>query len=227
MVGDGEEFVAQRHGGMGHFFNAVDSIRGRGVGVQIAVNVCKGDDLGKLPGERCLNFPAIFPHFGSDPGQAQRLVNILLGLAGDRLGGRRFSRFLGGFFVFGQLVKAPLIEGEALVLRHAAKLDAFILGAGEIEQRRAEIVGRHNAQIDLQAARGDDAGLGVSFAKNFLHFRKRDESIGHFRPIRLTFKRADQIDIPNGFAPAPQAPGYLGLLDLLHGPEPRKQGSRQ
>ena len=44
-----------------------------------------------------------------------------------------------------------LVEAQALVDRDAAQLDVVLLAAGEVEQRRAERLGRHQPQVHLQA----------------------------------------------------------------------------
>ncbi len=52
---------------------------------------------------------------------------------------------------------AVLVDLEAALLADAAQRDVVRLGAGEVEERRAEARRRHDAQIDLQAAAQADA----------------------------------------------------------------------
>ena len=50
----------------------------------------------------------------------------------------------------------------------AAEFGVVFFRSGEILQGRAEIVGGDDAQIDLQSAGGEDAGLGLTLAEHAL-----------------------------------------------------------
>ena len=90
-------------------------------------------------------------------------------------------------------------------------LDVVILRAGEVEQRRAEVLVRHDPQIDLQSAGGDDARLGRCPGRG-----SRSTS-GNFTNAAVTavpsrvrsFSAADEIHIADRLPPPPQAAGDL------------------
>ena len=73
-----------------------------------------------------------------DPRQAERRVDLLLGLARDDLAAL-------------DLRERVLVERPAARERALAQLDVVPLRAREVEPRRAELVRRDDAQVDLRA----------------------------------------------------------------------------
>ena len=81
MIGDGDVLVAQRAGGLGHFFERGAAVGFGGVHVQVAADVGELDQLGQAAFERGFDFAAVFAQLRRNPGQAERLVDFLFGFA--------------------------------------------------------------------------------------------------------------------------------------------------
>ena len=84
---------------------------------------------------------------GGKQGRSERGVDLLLGAAGDLLLAAE---------------DAVLVDLQPAVLGQAAQHDVVLLRAGEVLQGRPERLGRHDAQIDLQAAGQPDRHLRVA-----------------------------------------------------------------
>ena len=102
---------------------------------------------GSAPALGGLDLAGVLAQDGRDPGQTERRVDLLLGLARDDAAAL-------------DLGEGVLVQRQAAGERALAELDVVALRAGEVEQRGAELVRRHDAQVDLRSAVGDDAGLG-------------------------------------------------------------------
>ena len=83
MVGDGDVLVASLARGFGHLLEGGAAIGFGGVHVQVAADVAEFDQFGKPALFGGFDFAGVLAQFGRDPRQAERLVDALLGLAGD------------------------------------------------------------------------------------------------------------------------------------------------
>jgi hypothetical protein len=111
---------------------------------------------------------------------------------------------------------AVLADFEAPALRPRPELDVVGLRAGEILQRRAESLGLHRAQIDLQPFLHHDRALGRAASQHPAYGGEVDKPLHH----RLRLPRGyEQIHIADRLLVAPQAPGDLHLEDLGHAAE--------
>ena len=122
-----------------------------------------------------LDLAAVLAQRRRDERQAQRRVDLLLGLAGDDLAAL-------------DLGERVLVQRQPARKRAHAQLDVVPLRAGEVQQRGAELVRRDDAQIDLRAAARDDAGLGVAAAEHAIDDAHRQERL-HHRARRLRRRR--------------------------------------
>ena len=86
---------------------------------------------------------------------------------------------------------AVLVDLQPAVLGHAAEDHVVVLRAGEVLQRRAERLGRHDAQVDLQAAVEPDRHLRVAAADQLrpLPRTSRDGPSRRRRPSRRPASR--------------------------------------
>ena len=136
--------------------------------------------LGSLPAAAQANSCRASRISGGKQRQVERRVDFLLRPAGDvvrrvdvlvrsSLRPRRRLLGLGCSLVRTRNTPYSLIS-QAAVLGHAAEDDVVVLRAGEVLQRGAERLGRHDAQIDLQAAGQADRHLRVAAADHVGHF---------------------------------------------------------
>ncbi len=87
----------------------------------------------------------------------------------------------------------------------------MLLRASEVLQRRADVVGRHDAQIDLDVRDSDDRRPCVARAQHLLDQRQRRER-GH---DCFGLRRCDQdVDVAGRLFPAADT---AGRRDRLHG----------
>ena len=84
------------------------------------------------------------------------------------------------------------------------------LRSGEIEQGRAETFVRHGAQIDLNAAFQDHAGLCGPFGEHAIGIGRRDKAFGD---ALRRFRRGDQVEIADRFLSPAKAAGDFSHLD--------------
>ena len=110
---------------------------------------CSGDQVRQLAGERGLDLAAVLTQRGFDVRQAERLVDLRLGLGGEQVAG-------------GRLEQAVLVELQPLAHRHLADPDVVGLGAGEVDHRGAPGLEGHHAEVDLEPVPRQDRGLRVA-----------------------------------------------------------------
>ncbi len=162
MIGDGDVFVAERVGGLGHFLERGAAVGFGGVHVQVAADVGEFDEFGQAVFERGFDFAAVLAQLGRNPGEAEGGVNFLFGFAGDALA---------TLSVGIELEQAVFIEREAKLQGAAAHQDVVLLAAGEILHGCAVAFLRERAQIHLQAVEPIlDAGFVSAFAEDAVRF---------------------------------------------------------
>ena len=167
---------------------------------------------GPLLGGRDL--AVVFAQDRRNEGQPKRRVDLLLGLARDDLAAVDLAQRI--------LVQRPSAEQGAL-----PQLDVVPLRAREIEARGAELVGLHDAQIDLRPAPRDHARLRVPAHQHPLDDRHRHER-GHHR--RRVARRDHHVDVPHRLREAPERAAVRRVRDAQHlaeaGDDPRCQRER-
>ena len=104
-----------------------------------------------------------------------------------------------------------LIQAQALLLGPSAHQHIVLLAAREVEQRSAEGLLGHDAQVDLQPILHADAGLGRPHHQHLGHARHRAERIHGTRGIR---RCGNEVDVADGLLAASKA---AGGLDPGHG----------
>ena len=87
------------------------------------------------------------------------------------------------------------------------------LRAREIEQRRAELVLRDDAQVDLRAAARDDAGLRVAADEHALDDVHRHERLHDGRGLG---RGDDDVDVADRLGEAAQRPAVRRVRDAGH-----------
>ncbi len=170
VVGDGEDPIAAGPGG-GHHLLQRGAAVARDGRVQVKVADHVGQGAGQAAGLGGLDLAGVLAQHRRDEGQPQGGVDLLLGLAGHHR--RRPRSGAEGVFVEGQVAgQGPLPQ-----------LDVVPLGPREVEAGGAELVGGHDAHVDLGAPAGHHAGLGRT-----AHQHPVDEA--HARPARPSPARA-------------------------------------
>ena len=148
MVGDGDVFQPALACGRDHFFQrALPSVA--------VVCMCRSPTMssssiscGKRAGGGPIELEPGFAQSRAESRQIERGVDVFFGPAGD------VSLVAAEHAVF--------VDLQPAALGHAAQHDVVFLRAGEVLQRRAEALGRHDAQIDLQAAGSSRTDILVS-----------------------------------------------------------------
>ncbi|HVR02095.1 MAG TPA: hypothetical protein VMT47_08190 [Polyangia bacterium] len=199
VVGHGERAVAARARGGHHLLERGAPIAGhRGVQMKIAHDgAYRLRQRARLGG---LELAGVLAQHGRDEGQAERGIDLLLGLARDDLAA------LDGR-------ERVLVEGEAAREGALAQLDVVGLRAREVEQRGAELVGRDDAHVDLNAARRDDAGLRVAAPEHTVDEGHGDERLHDGRGVR---GGDDDVDVAAGLGEAAQRAAIGRVGDARH-----------
>ena len=139
VVGDGQHAVAARARGGDHLLERRAPVaRHRRVHVEVADHAPIGSRQRAALGG--LDLARVLAQHRRDERQAERRVDLLLGLAGDDLAAL-------------ELGERVLVQRQAARERALAQLDVVALRAGEVEQRRAELV-RPRRRAGRPASRG-------------------------------------------------------------------------
>src|SRR6266851_5696393 len=158
--------------------------------MQVTADVGELDQLWQLALARQLDLARAFAQLRRNPRQADRGIDVRFGSAGQA----------GGLIFHG--VDAVLVDLESLAHGHRAQLDVVLLRAGEVLQRRADALGWHDAQIDLDVGDGDDRRPRITRAEHLLDQRQRRER----RHDGLGLCRGDEdVDVAGGLFPAADA----------------------
>ena len=133
-----------------HLLGGLLAVRQGRVAVQVALEVLEHDQLRQLAaGERGLELAAALAQLGRDPLQPELGVDLLLGRAAGGLARR--------------VVEDPVLgDVQALAHRRLAHGDVVRLGAREVLQHVAELVGLDDLDVHLHARVRGDARAGVA-----------------------------------------------------------------
>jgi len=131
--------------------------------------------------------PAEVDHLIGDPSKAERAVNTLLGLAGDRLAAA---------------IQAVFVQHQLTPLRDSPQMNAMGFRAREVNHRRAVAFGRNDPKVDLHSVVEEHGGLGLSARELALDARVAEEPFQH--PARLRGDR-EHVEVADRVALAPHA----------------------
>ncbi len=204
VVGDREDAVAARASGRHDLLERRPSVPGdRRVDVEVAEDVADGGR--QRAGLRRLDLAAVLAQDRRDPRKAERLVNLLLGLAGDDPAAL-------------DLRKRVLVERPPASERALAQLDVVPLRPREVEARRAELLGRHDPHVDLRSPARDDARLRVPADEDAVDDAHRDDRLhGGARRRR----RDDDVDVADRLAEPAERPAVRRVRHARHLAQPR------
>ena len=156
---------------------------------------------------RRLELAAPLAQLGRDPRQAEPLVDLLLGRAAQRLARR--------------VVEDPVL-GDVQAAAHGrlAQRDVVRLGAGEVLQHVAELVGLDDLEVDPHAGVGGHARAGVARRLDRLDERQLAQRAGQRGRVG---RGGDDVDVLDRVGHAPQRARDLDAL----GGRVRAQGARR
>ena len=164
------------------------------VGMQVALDLPQGDQLGKLAGERRLDLASILTQGRLDERQSQARVDLLLGL------GREQSARL-------RAEQPVLVQLEPRADRHLPDPDVVRLRPGEVDHRGAPGRQRDHPEVDLEPMTGHDRGLRVAVGEHAIGHDVGRERLHH----RLrSIGSHEQIDVADRLGHAAQRPRIGG-----------------
>ena len=144
-----------------------------------------------------LELAAVLAQLGLDVRQPERRVDLLLGLAGQRLPGR--------------VVEDPVLGNvQALADRHLAQVRRCGLAAGEVLEQVPERRRRDDAQVDAKPGLGDAARAAASAALGHGDHLQSVEGLRHRRHV---VRRDDDVEVLDVVGLAARRPRDLGAHD--------------
>ncbi len=170
--------------------------------MEVAANVALLDEVGEIPVEGGVDFAVVLAHLRRDERQAERFVHAGFRLAGD---------FLADSLARIRVVHVAYIEHAVLV--HLVSLfdgvvpqgDVVVLASGEILKRAAELLWDDDSQVDAHVRDADGRFVGARLDDFGRSLPLRERLDNRFFLVFLAF--GENVDIADGFAPAPQRPG--------------------
>ncbi len=209
VVGDGDKLVAAGLGGGDHLGERGFAVAGGRVHVEVALEVAELDELRQLSRRGPAKLFAGLADLGREAGQVHRGVDVALVAAGDVFA---FVAIVIFFGLFADAEDAVFVDFEAAVFGHAAEDDVVVLGAGEVLQGGAERFGRHDAEVDLQAAGEPDRKLRVAAADHFGRVVELHQVVHRGGGV---FGVDQQVEVADRLAAAAVAAGGLDLPDAF------------
>ena len=208
VVGDGPVIAAQPAHVVGDLLERLGAIAPVGVVVQRALEIGPLDearDFARLAG---VELTLVLAQLRRDVGEVERGEDVLLGFAVEpQLG---VAGFLGAF------EQAVLVEAQAAGDGALAHGDVVLFAAGEVGLRERILGVADDAQVALDSALENDAGLGVALGRDGqdagLAGEKPDDRLGSFR-------RNEEVDVADDFLVAAQTPGGAAAYDIGVGAE--------
>ena len=165
------------------------------MGVQVALDVGKRDQLRQEALEGGLDLAVVLAQLGLDVRQSDLCVGFLLGAAGD----------LGVI-----LEDAVLVHLQAALHAPAAHRDVVRLGPGEIVQRRAVARLGHHADVHLQSGAQAHRRAGVPVAEHVIDVFESDEPA---HDVRVSCGGDQDVEVAHGLLAPPVAAGHHDLAD--------------
>ena len=198
VVGDREVLQAEPDRRLGHLLGGLLAVRQGRVAVQVALRSSSTISSRELAaGERGLELAAALAQLGRDPLQPELGVDLLLGRAARGLARR--------------VVEDPVLgDVQALAHRGLAQGDVVRLGAGEVLEHVAELVGLDDLDVHLHARVGHHARAGLAL---LVHGLDQLELAQRRREAGRVGGGDDDVDVLDGVGhPAQRA----GDLDPVH-----------
>ena len=171
VIGDRDVFeprLPRRHR---HRPDVVLAVRLGGVHVEVAAEIGALDQAGQRARRGGVDLAAHLAQLRRHPVEAERGVDVLFALAGDAA-------------VVRDAEQAVFVQLEAEADRAVAQRDVVRLGSGEVLQRGAAALGRHEPQVGLEPALEEDARLRLAVAEHALDRRVGDEVVHQRGPAR-------------------------------------------
>jgi hypothetical protein len=112
--------------------------------------------------------------------------------------------------------QAVLGELQPLAQGHLADADVVLLGSGEVDERGAEAVGLHHAEVHLDALAVADRALGVALLKDLADVGQRGEGV-HYRAGMIGGDQ--QVDVTDRLAAPADGAGQGNLLHVARAPQ--------
>ncbi len=160
---------------------------------------------GRRPSSAASDLALILAQLGRHERQAEALVDLLLGAAGDPPRSPE---------------EAVLVQLEALLDGELAERDVVPLAAGEVEQGGAEAPRGYDAQVDLESRPQADAGTGAAPSEDALDLGQADEGV-HQRVG--TACHAEQVGIADRLAATADRSRDHQLRDAGDGRQPPRE----
>ena len=173
------------------------------VGMEVTLDVLLLHERRELPAKGRLDLAAVLAERRRDPGQAEPLVDLLLGPGHDQLTGLRVEQT-----VLGEL--------QALSHRDLAGADVVGLRASEVLQRRPPDIRGDDPQVHLQPLDRADGRLRLAAGDDALDVGERCERLHDRRRLR---RRHQDVDVADRLSHAPERPRVGDLARLLEAAE--------
>ncbi len=196
MVGDGYVLKPPRAAGLHHLQKARFPIGPIGVDMEVAENFGKFQEFREGPGLGGLDLALVLPQLRRDEGEAQGLIDFLLGAASEHP-------------IF--LVKEPILV-EFPAAGHSAFPQPNVVGfgPGEVLPGGAERFLGDDAQIGLQSPGKFDRGFFRPLGQNFLDLGEGTEGPGRLLGIP---GNPQDIEVAHRFLPAAKGAGQFDPLE--------------
>src|SRR5207245_9261331 len=151
VIGDGDVLEVRVPGRARHRLERVLAVGPVGLRLEVAAEIARLDQARERTRARRLDLALVLAQLGRDPGEAEAVVDLLLGA--PRYPPRAAK-------------EAVLVELPALLHGELAERDVVRFAAREVEERGAEALRGDDAQIDLEPVLELHAALGVAPAED-------------------------------------------------------------
>ncbi len=206
VVGDGDVGQAAGKGGFGHLTDGVATVGGVGVHVEVAADVCAGDEVGEGVGGGGFEFAGVFAQLGWDVVEVEGVVDVGFGCGGD------------DDVVF-DAEESVLVQGEAAFDGALAKGYVVHLGAGEVLEGGSVAGAGEEADVDLEIVAEGEADFVLAFGEELVdEGQGGDVFDGGGDDVGLAGRAGDEeVEVADGLAAAAEGAGGGDLVDAGEG----------
>ncbi len=208
VIRDRHVLVAERAARLHHVVQRVLAVGLLRVTVQVAADIVELDEIRQRAVLGRLDLAAVLAQLGRDPGHVQPMIERLLVL-------RREQTIA--------LHDAVLVHLPAALPGTAAHGDVVLLGACEVQKRRAEALRLDEAQVHTQPARELHRDLFRAPAQDTVYGRVAGDRLGGLGAVART---DDDVEIADRLLAPAQASGQLPALDALDAVQMAPEGFR-
>ena len=205
VVGDGDVCEARFLRGARHRLQRVGAVGPVGLRLEVAAEIARLDQARERARARRLDLALVLAQLGRDPGEAEAVVELLLGAARDP---PRAAK------------EAVFVQLPALLHGQLAERDVVRLAPREVEERGAEALLGDDAHIDLEPVLQLHAALRVPLAEDARHRRQLREG-GDRRLGRA--REGEEIGVADGLLAAADRARDLDARHARHARERRRQ----